>query len=215
MRILIIDNNIDPDCWGAEELRAFARQVPGATVETRRGPQGDLPETLEAYDRIVVSGSKTRISEKAPWVEKELDFIRRALDLNKPYLGVCYGHQMLARAVTGEQAVGIARLGEVGWTKIEVTADSKLFEGLPREFYSYSSHYDEVKEVPRGFRNLAHSQACGVQAMQLGDRPVYGIQFHPEKIRPEPQKTLNASRQKTLYDPKVGERIFGNFFSTA
>ena len=126
-----------------------------------------------------------------------------------------------------DEAVGLAKLGEIGWTKIEVTSDTKLFEGLPREFYSFSSHYDEVKRVPEGFRSLARSSACGIQAMQLEGKPVFGIQFHPERDaasaerryekakrdKTKPELVLNVGRRKTLFDPKVGERIFGNFLS--
>src|SRR4051812_32059691 len=111
MRVLIIDNMIDPDCWGSSDLRGFAQAAPGAIVHVRRAPHGDLPRSPKDFDRVIVSGSKTRVDDDSPWVLKLLDFIRATLNENKPYLGVCYGHQMLARALVGEEAVGAAARG--------------------------------------------------------------------------------------------------------
>lgn len=228
MKVLIIDNYIDPQNWGAADLSAFAQSAPGAEVHVRRAPQSDLPASPREYDKIIVSGSATRVHDQAPWVDSLVAFIKQALNENKPFLGICYGHQMLARAVSGQESVGAAAVGEIGWTKIQVTSESKLFDGLPRDFYSFSSHFDEVKKAPPGFVNLARSEACGVQAMQLGDSPIYGIQFHPERLLAEgearyasakkekvnPRFFLNAGKGAKLFDPKVGEKIFGNFLSS-
>src|SRR4051794_27909940 len=101
MRILIIDNNIDPDAWGSSDLRRMASLAQGATVHTRRAPHGDLPANPAAYDRVLVSGSKTSCLDSAPWVESLHEFIRRTLDLGRPFLGVCYGHQSLIRSLGG------------------------------------------------------------------------------------------------------------------
>src|SRR3954454_12000081 len=98
MKILIIDNNIDRDSWGSSDLCRLTRGFPGATVYVRNGPESDLPPHPAQYDKIIVSGSKTSAMSEEPWIEELTDFIRKAIDLRKPYLGVCYGHQMLARA---------------------------------------------------------------------------------------------------------------------
>ncbi len=202
-RILIIDNNRDPDCWGAADLRRMASLLDGATLYTRRAPEDDLPASPDPFDQVIVSGSKTSAMEDAPWVFKLHDFIRRTLDAGKPFLGVCYGHQSLVRALGGKETVRKAAQSEYGWTSIEVVESSPLMEGLSRSFYTYSSHEDEVASLPSGLKRLARSSACEIQACQLEGRPVFGIQFHPEK-RLEKEK---------LYDPKVGETLFRNFLS--
>ncbi len=225
MRILVIDNNIDPKCWGAADLTRFARKAPGATVYVRRAPDGDLPESVHRFDRIVISGSKTSALDGSPWVGRLEALIREAIDAGKPVLGVCYGHQMLARALGGEDHVRRAALGEIGWTRIEMTAESRLFRGLPRVFHSFSSHFDEVARLPQGMKLVARSERCGIQACELEGRPVFGIQFHPEKELSETPATfenhrkqghshllLNEDEGKRLYDPGVGETIFRNFF---
>ena len=226
MRILIIDNNIDRLWWGSENLRRYARAQTGSTVITRRAPHDDLPESPADFDRIVVSGSKTGAGDDAPWIETLLEFIREAVALGKPYLGICYGHQALARALGGKETVRRGVKGEFGWAKIETLAPFPLFEGLPKEFYSFQSHYDEVQALPPGVTCFAKSDDCPIQAIQLAGKPVFGIQFHPEKSLPDAERSFSEERKlgrnrfllrpkesKSLYNPKVAEQIFKNFFT--
>jgi GMP synthase (glutamine-hydrolysing) len=225
MRILVIDNNILKPYWGAKDLARFAAEAPGATLEVRRAPQGDLPSNLLKYDRVVISGSVTSANEDAPWIAKLEESIRRWIENGTPLLGVCYGHQMIARTLGGKQSVGRAARPEFGWSRIDVLNEDPLFEGLPQWFYSYSSHYDEVCDLHPSLKLLARSEICGVQAYAMEGKPVWGIQFHPEKnldeatteIRAkikkgEPKELLNPQGGQKLFDPKVGEVIFRNFF---
>ena len=226
MRVLVIDNHIETDSWGSASLRRFARLLPSATFYVRRAPHGDLPANPSAFDRIIVSGSKTSALEDAPWISKLHEFIRATVDLKKPYLGVCYGHQALVRALGGKESCQRGADSEHGWTEIEVLHDSRLLEGLPKRFHSFSSHYDEVTRLPGKMRLLARSEACAVQACELQGYPVFGIQFHPEKDLKEalrlfqewkktgtPAQPLRADESDRLFDPNVGETIFRNFLS--
>jgi GMP synthase-like glutamine amidotransferase len=226
MKILVIDNNLDLDCWGSPDLVRYARLAPGAVVAVRRGPHDDLPLDPASYDRIIISGSRTSALETAPWIEHLHDFIRRTVQLRKPLLGVCYGQQALARALGGISTVRKAARPEMGWTKIELIDDSPLTEGLARSFYSFSSHNEEVATLPQGMRPLARSADCAIQACQLKDLPVFGIQFHPEKSLEEATHILAEKKKKLgkkalllpdsgrkVYDPAVGERIFKNFLA--
>jgi GMP synthase (glutamine-hydrolysing) len=62
-----------------------------------------------------------------------------------------------------------------------ITTDGNgLFKGLPKEITVWHSHFDEVKELPRGFRATAANESCPIQAMEHNDRPLFGVQFHPE-----------------------------------
>lgn len=222
MKILIIDNNIDQDCWGAKELCRLAITALGATVFVRRAPQDDLPKDPRSFDRIIVSGSKTSALEEAPWIDNLTTFIHKAMDAQIPYLGVCYGHQALVKAVAGKDALRKAVHPEIGWVEIQIKETCPLFDGLPRKFYSFASHYDEVGTLPNGMKNLACSEFCSIQACQLESLPIYGIQFHPEKNlkegteiltkkKDEPHLLLNAIKGHKLYNPQVGEILFRNF----
>ncbi len=231
MQILIVDNTIDPDSWGASDLGRLARKSPGVTIHVRRAPQEDLPRDLALFDRIIVSGSKTSVLEEAPWIEKLDDLIQRCLDQGKPLLGICYGHQALVRVLGGKQLLRRTDTGEFGWARIKLTASpeaSPLTRGLPREFHSFAWHYDEVVSLPRGMRNLATSRDCAIQACQLEDRPVYGLQFHPERAPEDGQSSLDRLKKEKpkfqllhpaggarLFDPRIGETLFSNFLGIA
>ena len=231
MRILIIDNTLDRESWGAEDLRRLARQpstTAGASVIVRRAPHSDLPPSPRGFDRIILSGSRISALDEAPWISALHQFVRSALNESVPLLGVCFGHQTLATVLaSGERPVNACQRSqtpEFGWTEIERTERAPLLEGLSDTFYSFSAHFEEVQAPPPGTRVLARSRACAIQAFQLAERPIYGIQFHPErdiagarrsfqerKKEKSPKTLLHPERSAELYDPKVGETIFGNF----
>lgn len=227
MQILIVDNNIDPDSWGASELCQMARLVPGSLIRVRRAPHDDLPRDARSFDRIIVSGSKTSVLEEAPWISKLEEFVRHAVQEATPLLGVCYGHQILARALGSKQSVRKTEHGEFGWAKVELlpgAEKSPLMKKIPKSFHTFEWHLDEVCELPSGMRALARSEACPIQACQLEGRPAYGVQFHPERAFEEAEKSLkrrfkenpkarflNRQLGKKLFDAKIGEAIFRNF----
>lgn len=226
MRILIADNNIDRDCWGSPDLRRAVAAFPGLTVSVRRGPQEDLPRRLSGYDRLIVSGSRTSCLDEASWITREDALLRQALDGGVPTLAICYGHQALARVLAGpsggRRILRKSPTPEFGWTRIERAGDDPLFEGLPREFHSFSAHFEDVAELPPGTRLLAFSESCPVQAFRVEGRPAVGIQFHPERDLSEARKSIAGWRRDgrplvrpddgpRLHDPGVALTIFGNF----
>ena len=228
MKILLIDNNIDPVYWGSGELRELAAKVPGATVWVRRAPQEDLPADPRAFDRIVISGSRTSAMDSSPWVLKLHGFLKRALNERKPLLGVCYGHQALVRVIGGDQLMRTAEKPEVGWTEIETLEKGHLLAGLSDKFFTFSSHFQEVSDLPKGLKCTSRSERCPIQSFEMEGSPVYGIQFHPERNveRSEISMKENCAQGHShtkvllrpkdgnkLYDPKIAEIIFGNFFS--
>ena len=226
MKILIIDNTRDLDCWGSSDLRNFVTKSPDRTAFVRRAPENDLPTSVRGYDRIILSGSRTSCLEEGPWISRLDDFLREALRESRPILGVCYGHQAINRVLGGKQALRRGAVSEFGWTEIEVIERAPLFEGLPDRFWSFSSHYEEVAVLPKGMRLLARSAGCAIQACRLEDLPVYGIQFHPEKDLASSEKSiagwkkgdrrdkiLQPNAGPKLYDSAVGDKIFGNFLA--
>lgn len=225
MKILVIDNAIEEAYWGAEDLRDYASRFPGATVYVRRAPQEDLPPSPNAFDRIVISGSKAGALENGPWVSQLHDFVRAAMEGSVPILGVCYGHQVIIRVMGGDDCVRKADRSELGWSEIETVKGSQLFSGLPEKFFSFSFHWDEVSRLPPSLKLTARSEICAIQAFEAQDKPIFGVQFHPErgiaraqeffefiKQHGQAKEFLHAQEGRKLYNPQVAETIFGNFF---
>ncbi|SDA49438.1 GMP synthase subunit A [Methanobrevibacter millerae] len=110
-----------------------------------------------------------------------------------PILGICLGHQLIAKAYGGE--VSTSDTESYAQVKINIINDENLFEGLAPEMQVWSSHKDEVKNIPDEFEILANSNLCDIESFKHKSKDVYGIQFHPE----------------VHHTPK-GSQIFENFY---
>lgn len=123
---------------------------------------------------IIVSGGPRSVREaESPHVD------RRVYELGKPILGICYGHQLLARDLDGEVVPGVSK--EYGEAKLEVITESVLLGDLPKKSFTvWMSHGDTVMGAPEGFDVVAGTQDCKVAAMEDVRRRFFGVQFHPE-----------------------------------
>lgn len=95
-----------------------------------------------------------------------------------PILGICLGHQLMARHFGGE--VRTAEIGEYAESEIIVEEEDEILKGVGPRFKAWVSHKDEVSELPEDFINLARSETCEIEAMKHRDLKLYGLQFHPE-----------------------------------
>ncbi len=95
-----------------------------------------------------------------------------------PILGICLGHQIMAKTFGGE--VRQAEIGEYAEAKIIVEDENILLRGVGDSFKAWVSHRDEVKKLPENFKRLAYSDTCPIEAMAHTELPLYGVQFHPE-----------------------------------
>ena len=125
-------------------------------------------------DGLILSGGALRVAWEAPKLGNAGEYLD---NFKKPILGLCAGHQFMALHFGGE--AGPAALPEYGHVELEVTEPDDLFKGLPPQFTVWGNHNDEVKRAP-GFKILAKSKDCPIQAMKHETHPLYGLQFHPE-----------------------------------
>jgi len=144
----------------------------------------DKGETLPALEDVaaaIVTGSPAYVTDLAPWNEIAADYLRLLHARQKPILGVCYGHQLLAWAFGGE--VGFHPGGrEIGTVDVELTQDAAsdaLFVKMPREFMAQASHLQSVLTLPDEAVLLAWNSFDAHHAFRLGSS-TWGVQFHPE-----------------------------------
>ena len=81
---------------------------------------------------------------------------------------------------------------ERGFFEVE-TNNQGIFQHLPEKVTVWHSHFDEVKSLPPGFEASAANETCAIQAMQHNDRPLFGVQFHPElfdDVHPDGRRIL-------------------------
>jgi GMP synthase-like glutamine amidotransferase len=119
-------------------------------------------------------------AEIHPWLSDEKGLIARAINAGKTILGVCFGAQLLAEALGAKVFRNTYK--EIGWYPVSLTPEGKdsfLFEGVSDPFLTFHWHNDHYSLPPRCLR-LARSRATANQAFAAADRPLVGIQFHPE-----------------------------------
>lgn len=139
----------------------------------------ELEAERTAWRAVVLSGSERCIFENAAWIETQLAFVRRLVEAGVPLLGVCFGHQLIFRALYGKEALVRRRRPEVGWPAVTVEPDP-LFVGIVTPLRPYSFHFDEVVAAPAEWEVIASSEGCRLHGVKRRDGPVVGLQFHPE-----------------------------------
>jgi len=145
------------------------------------GEGQSLPKDLSSIDAVVVLGGPMNVDEedKYPFLESENEFIQQVLRSNIPYLGICLGSQLLAKAA-GAKVVK-SPVKEIGWYQVQLTDEGRkdlLFQGFRQDEPVYHWHGD-MFEIPAQGELLATAEGCPHQALKVG-RNAYGLQFHVE-----------------------------------
>ena len=191
--IYLIDNTLDGQGASPRELRAvLGRMREGVEILTEPFHAVSLKRVKSlGPSHIILSG------QSHPWDRYPPESLAGVFQVIKeawqPILGVCGGHQQIAlsfgapvglmeRIEPGEGYEGAKR--ERGYLTVETTGEG-IFKHLPQEITVWHSHCDEVKALPKGFRRTASNETCAIQAMQHAERPLFGIQFHPELFNDE------------------------------
>jgi GMP synthase (glutamine-hydrolysing) len=137
---------------------------------------------LSTATHLIITGSSASVASGnlPPWYESAATVIRAAVTAGIPTLGVCFGHQLLARIYGGEASVQPAKEPEVGWNEVRVCHDDPILGPAGTIFSVFNLHFDEVVSLPKEAINLAQSDRCRIHGFRLTSAPVWGIQSHPE-----------------------------------
>jgi len=182
--------------------RWFERAL-GMTLPVLRAHEGEA--LLPALERVrphgvIVSGSPLSVTEEAPWMLQLGDDLLRIGARGTPVLGVCFGHQLLARAAGGA-VVQNPRGREIGTVRVQLTEAGRkdpLFAPWAQgpEIEVQATHLDAVDPLPPGATVLASNENTAAQAFRLSET-VAAVQFHPE-LWAEAMRDLIASRRDKL-----------------
>jgi GMP synthase (glutamine-hydrolysing) len=179
--ILVLD-------FGSQYTQLIARRLRELSVYSEIVPFDTPLASLREKSPVglILSGGPSSVSDAgAPMCDTGL------FDLDIPVLGICYGMQLMTRALGGEVRrsghrefghahVRVARNGGAG-----AAAEPRLFHQVPGEFRVWASHGDDVGAVPPGFSVAATSTTAPIVAMEAPDRQLYALLFHPEVVHTE------------------------------
>ena len=173
--ILLIDHPV-----GKRDDRASKMlQEMGYAIEWCSPGKGDsLPPLQADYEAVIVYGGAESVNdaEAKDYIRAEIDWIGAWAESRRPFLGICLGGQMLARALGAPVARHGDGIHEIGYVKIDPTPASDGFLGEAMHVYQW---HNEGFELPSSAELLASGPVFPNQAFRYGDK-AYAIQFHPE-----------------------------------
>lgn len=181
------------DCEHPGIFREFLRED-GVAWSAVHFDKGDEIPNLEDYQVLWVMGGPMDVwdVQEYPWLVQEKAAIRKWVrELQRPFLGLCLGHQLLADALGG--TCGPQRPPEIGVLDIQLTREGQadpLFKSMPAQQKCLQWHSVCVAQPPEEATVLAVSDACRNQAMRVGS-VAWSMQYHVEL---EPDTVDNWSK---------------------
>lgn len=148
---------------------------------------GVMPSAPSECDAWITTGSRHSVNEDLQWIRDLEAFVREVARAGVPFVGICFGHQVLAKALGGS-VVKSDRGWGVGIQNVEMAEGS---------FDVMNMHQDQVDQLPTGAEVLGWNQHCPVSVMSVGST-MLGIQGHPE---------MPKGYIRTLLEERRGELI--------
>jgi GMP synthase-like glutamine amidotransferase len=139
---------------------------------------GVLPGGPGDCDAWLCTGSSASVYDEEPWIEAAAGFVRDVQDAGVPFVGVCFGHQLLAHALGGRTERAATGWGVGALAMDVIDGATWMRPQLPTATLLYS-HQDQVTALPPGSRVLAAAPHCPVAMLAVGDDMI-GMQAHPE-----------------------------------
>jgi len=168
-KILILD-------FGSQYTQLIARRIRELNVYCEIHPYHYVPDNFSDIKGVIFSGSPFSVHQK--------DSPRPGFsysELPVPLLGVCYGAQIFAYEDGGEvQKSNTREYGRANLTSVE--NDEKLLHGIELSSQVWMSHGDSITKLPAGCSTIARTNDVGIAAFRYNQRPIYGLQFHPEVV---------------------------------
>ena len=175
--ILVLD-------FGGQYCHLIGRRIREHGVYSEIVPHDISPDEIKSLNKefnvkgLILSGGPSSVHEpNAPRLDP------RILEANLPILGLCYGHQLIAQITNGKVEPTASK--EYGIAQVEIEKTVGVLEGLSEKEKVWMSHSDTVFAMPPGFEVLAHTESCPVAAFRHKEKPIYGLQWHPEVIHTE------------------------------
>ena len=164
-----------------EYLDMFRKLLPSLELEPYYVVDGHFPRSVDDHFAYLCNGSQFSVYHHAAWITKLKDFVRDIGASNKKFVGVCFGHQMIAHAMGG-----VVQKAPVGWCvgthSFNIVSKEKWMQPVKETCNVLMLCQDQVTLLPEQSRVLATSPDCKI-GMYLVNECMLGIQGRPEFSR--------------------------------
>jgi len=164
--------------------------------------------SLKKYDAFIVGGTPISACEihKTDFLRKEWRYLKKVVKLNKPYFGICFGGQILARLLGAE--VRKNKVMEIGGYYVRLTSDgkrSRFFKDFPSKFPVFHWHGDTF-DVPKGAKLLVEGEDCKNQSFSY--KYALALQFHLEITPKDAEEWARKYANEMARANKTRNQIF-------
>ena len=173
--------------------RLLLAEDPSLEFQTWDVESGELPTDLDAADGFIITGSKSSAYDDKEWIRALENFIQRIHASRRKLLGICFGHQVIAKALGA-----IVDKSPKGWgcgIQTYQLKDAELAaDGIGEDLRLIASHQDQVITVPAGAVIIAASDHCNIAGFRIDDH-ILTFQGHPEFIPAYSREIMHFRRE--------------------
>lgn len=163
---------------GEKVAAALQPLRPGWRFDTWPVSSGVWPEDLSGHDGIVITGSPASVNDDRAWIRRLEDLVREWHARRRPMLGICFGHQLIAKALGGSVGASPAGL-RVGTIATRLNHHTDWMTPARDVMTLYAAHEDHVVTLPPEATPLGGDDVCPVTLYAIG-RHTLATQCHPE-----------------------------------
>lgn len=180
---------------GMIQLLLESANEPGLALEfiTYNIVDQEFPNEVSECDGYVITGSASSVYDDEPWIHALKQFVVRLHETRTKTVGICFGHQMIALALSG-----IAESSDAGWGigvhESSVISSKSFMTPKLEEFSLLYSHRDQVTKLPKGAELLATHNFCP-NSMFVIDAHMFAFQGHPEFVKAYSSALMNFRRK--------------------
>lgn len=186
-QIAILLTNTDRSAFAArhpndgEKIAARMRALrPDWTYRIWRACDGDLPPGTQGLDGVLISGSPASVNDDDAWIAASAAFVRTLHQRRVPTIGLCFGHQLIAKALGGR--VERAPAWGLGVGRVHFDATRPWMTPPQAQLCLYAVHQDQVTQLPEGAERLGGDPFCPIGSFTVGQH-MLTVQYHPEMPR--------------------------------
>ena len=157
---------------------ALGAADPGLSFAGFDVEHGEYPPAPDACDGYLITGSRHSVYDPLPWIAPLEDFVRQLVERRTKLVGVCFGHQLIARALGGR-----TEPASRGWTagvqEHQIDRPFPWASKSQEQMRLIHCHKDQVTTLPAGAERIGGNDACPIALYRIGTH-VMSVQAHPE-----------------------------------